>query len=182
MLIVEARAPIRIQLDLRTGADAPAEEGSVPRATTRSAHRQIDIGPRPSRGNEQHYLRHHGNAGPQAQVCHGVDIRVYTVGAVVEGLAAVDPCSERIALKSDNDRTALPIIAGGDAAKHAARLDRCARLREVEIAGSAAERSADPPAREKILRCRRLLVEQRRRPGIDDVGTENGTRDRGASR
>ena len=45
MLVVEARAPIRIQLDLCAAADAPAEEGSAAGATAGSVYRLIDIGP-----------------------------------------------------------------------------------------------------------------------------------------
>ena len=88
---------------------------------------------------------------------------------------------KRIAFKADHDRSALPIVASGDAAEHAARVDRGARLREVEIGGRAAKRSADPPPGKEVRRHRRgRLLEQRRRPAIDHVGTEDGTRDRGA--
>ena len=140
------------------------------------------IGPGPSPGDEQHHLRHHGDAGPQAQVRHSVHIRIGDIGAVIEATAAADPGAEHIALDPNHDRAVLPIIAAGDATKHAARLDRGARLREVEIAGGTPERSADPPAGKEILCRGRRLVEKRRRPAIDDVGTESGTRDRGAGR
>ena len=118
-----------------------------------------------------------GEVGAQAQVRHGVDIRIGDIGAVVEAAAAADPGAEHVAFQPDHDRAVLPIVAAGDTAKHAARFNCGARLREVEIAGCPSKRSANPPPGEEILCCGRRLIEKRRRPGIDDVGTENGARD-----
>src|SRR5262249_3109723 len=101
---------------------------------------------------EQENAWRDGIAGAQPEIRHGIDVRAREIGAGVEVPGAADIGAEEIALDADHDGAPLPAPAADDAAETAVRVDRPVLRRDVVAYRRAADRAAEIPALEHVLR------------------------------